>query len=254
MPRLPAGENPPFPSPGREPLEQRVTIAVPGAVPGAERVSAALAGEPTSSTIVVLAHGAGSGMDSESMRVFHAGLAARGCLAVRFNFPYKEARRKLPDRRPLLETCYRAAADFARGQSKLPAPRQPKIVLGGKSMGGRIASHLVAAGYPAHALVFLGYPLHPPAKPQQIRDQHLYSIRRPMLFLSGTRDVFARRDLLAPVVERLSSSGPGCRATLAWIEDGDHSFRVRGRPQMQVYTEALDTIVGWLTQVLKPET
>ena len=234
-------------------MEQRVTIAVLGAVPGAERVSAALAGEPASRTIAVFAHGAGSGMDSEFMRVFHDGLAERGCLAVRFNFPYKEAKRKLPDRRPLLETCYRAAADFARGQSKLPAPRQPKIVLGGKSMGGRIASHLVAAGYPAHALVFLGYPLHPPGKPQQIRDQHLYSIRCPMLFLSGTRDAFAQRDLLVPVVERLAGSGPGRRATLVWIEDGDHSFRVRGRPQTQVYTEALDTIVGWLTQVLKPE-
>ena len=101
--------------------------------------------------------------------------------------------------------------------------------------------------------MFLGYPLHPPGKPQQIRDQHLYSIRCPMLFLSGTRDAFAQRDLLVPVVERLAGSGPGRRATLVWIEDGDHSFRVRGRPQTQVYTEALDTIVGWLTQVLKPE-
>ena len=189
-----AGESPPTSLTNREPLNRLVAISMSGPVPGAGPVSAALAGEPASPTLVVLAHGAGGDMNSEFMRVFHAGLAERGCLTMRFNFPYKEARRKLPDRRPMLETCYGAAADFARGQSKLPAPRQPKIVLGGKSMGGRIASHLVAAGYPADALVFLGYPLHPPGKPQQIRDQHLYAIRCPMLFLSGTRDAFARRE------------------------------------------------------------
>ena len=86
-------------------MEQRVTIAVPGAVPGAERVSVALAGESASRTVAVFTHGAGSGMDSEFMRVFHDGLAERGCLAVRFNFPYKDAKRKLPDRRPLLKTA-----------------------------------------------------------------------------------------------------------------------------------------------------
>ena len=188
------------------------------------------------------------------MQRFHAGLAGRGCLGVRFNFPYKEAGRNFPDPRPRLETCYRAVADFARQQSRLPAPARPKIVLGGKSMGGRIASHLVAADYPAHGLVFLGYPLHPPGKPQQMRDQHLYAIRCPMLFLSGTRDAFARRELLAPVVERIASGGPGCHATLAWIEDGDHSFRVRGRPQEQVYGQALDTIAAWIDQVLSAET
>ncbi len=227
-----------------EQQEHRVRIAVPGA----GDVSAALAGNASSSAAVVLGHGAGSGMDSDFMRVFHSGLAERGLLAVRFNFPYKEAGRKLPDRRPLLETCFRAAADFVCGAAAADGPGRPrrqKIVLGGKSMGGRIASHLVASGYAADALLFLGYPLHPPGKTGQLRDAHLYGIGCPMLFLSGTRDAFAQPELLAPVVERI---GPG--ATLAWIEGGDHSYRVRGRPQKEVYIEALDTIAGWLNRVL----
>lgn len=180
-------------------------------------------------------------MDSDFMRLFHAGLAERGFLTLRFNFPYMEARRRLPDQRPVLESCYRAVADFVRERQQAEPPERPRLALGGKSMGGRIASHLVASGYAADALVFLGYPLHPPGKPEQMRDRHLYGIRCPMLFLSGTRDAFAHRELLAPVVERI-----GKQATLVWIEDGDHSFRVRGRPQKQVYTESLDTIADWL--------
>ena len=108
-------------------------------------------------------------------------------------------------------------------------------------MGGRIASHLVASGYPADALVFLGYPLHPPGKPDLMRDQHLYGIGCPMLFLSGTRDAFATPRLLEPVVERI-----GQGATLKWIEGADHSYRVRGRSQKEVHAEALDTVGQWL--------
>lgn len=182
------------------------------------------------------------------MRLFHTALAERGFLAVRFNFPYMEAGRKLPDRRPALEACYRAVADFMRVRLQPQGAAQQRLVLGGKSMGGRIASHLVASGYAADALLFLGYPLHPPGKPQQMRDQHLYGIRSPMLFLSGTRDAFAQPELLEPVVERI-----GKQATLVWVENGDHSLRVRGRPQQQVYAEALDTIAGWV-RGLRPET
>ena len=210
-------------------------------------MSAALAGDAAAAAAVVLAHGAGNDMDSGFMRVFHAGLADRGFLAVRFNFPYKEAGRKLPDPRPLLETCFRAVADFVRGGAApggLGRSGQQKIVLGGKSMGGRIASHLVASGYAADALLFLAYPLHPPGKPEQKRDAHLYGIGCPMLFLSGTRDAFSKPELLTPVVERI---GPG--VTLAWIEGGDHSYRVRGRPQKEVYTEALVTVTGWLNRI-----
>jgi hypothetical protein len=98
------------------------------------------------------------------------------------------------------------------------------VLVGGKSLGGRIASMCVADGMPAAGLVFLGYPLHPPGKPERIRDEHLYRIQVPMLFLHGTADPFARPTLLAEVVRKL-----GERATLEQIEGGDHSFNVRGR-------------------------
>ncbi len=213
--------------------EQRITVAVPGS----GEVSAALAGDPGSATAVLLAHGAGNDMDSEFLRIFHAGLATRGFLCLRFNFLYKQAGRRVPDRRPLLEACYRAAANFVR---QLPAPPGRHLVLGGKSMGGRIASHLLASGDGASGL-FLGYPLHPPGKPDQLRDQHLYGLDCPLLFLSGTQDAFAQRNLLAAVVGRI-----GKNATLEWIEGGDHSFRVRGRPLKEVYAQALDTTARWL--------
>ncbi len=222
---------PQVPAPGSG--EERVRVAVPGA--GA--VSVAVSGDASAPVAVVLAHGAGNDMDSDFMRALHAGLAGRACLVFRFNFLYKEAGRKLPDARPLLEKCFRAVADFARG--RLPAGA--KLALGGKSMGGRIASHLAASGYPAGALIFFGYPLHPPGKPEQLRDRHLDDIRCPMLFLSGTRDPFATRDLLDLVVRRL-----GARATLHAIEGGDHSFRVKGRPQQEVNAEALDVAAQWL--------
>lgn len=222
-------------------MEERVTIAVPGA----SKVSAVLAGDPAAPAAILLAHGAGNNMDSGFMRLFQAGLVERGFFAARFNFPYMEARRKLPDQRPVLETCYRGVADFVRAQLSPRSHTPPRLVLGGKSMGGRIASHLAASSYDAAALVFLGYPLHPPGKPEKMRDQHLYGIRCPMLFLSGTRDNFAERELLAPVVERI-----GPQATLVWIEGGDHSFRVRGRPQGEIYAEALDTIADWVKRLL----
>lgn len=198
-------------------------------------MSASLAGDAPASCAVILAHGAGNGMDAPFLRAFQSGLAERGFLAVLFNFSYMEAGRRLPDPRPRLEACYQAVADFVR--ARFPSR---KLIVGGKSMGGRIASHLVAGGYPADALLFLGYPLHPPGKPEQLRDQHLYGIPRPMLFLSGTRDSFATPDLLASVVARI-----GPHATLHWIPGADHSLKVRGRPQNEVYAEALDVITGW---------
>jgi predicted alpha/beta-hydrolase family hydrolase len=97
------------------------------------------------------------------------------------------------------------------------------ILAGGKSLGGRIASMCVADGMPAAGLVFLGYPLHPPGKPERVRDRHLYDIRVPMLFLQGTRDPFAQGPLLSKVLDKL-----GSRAELHAVEGGDHSFRVRG--------------------------
>jgi predicted alpha/beta-hydrolase family hydrolase len=119
-----------------------------------------------------------------------------------------------------------------------------RLVLGGKSMGGRIASQAVAAGLPADALVFLGYPLHPPGRFDTLRDRHLPAIIAPMLFVQGTRDAFARPDLLAAVL-----GGLGDRATLHSIEDGDHSFvvpRRTGRAPVQIEAEVAAAIASWL--------
>jgi predicted alpha/beta-hydrolase family hydrolase len=118
------------------------------------------------------------------------------------------------------------------------------VVLGGKSMGGRIASQAIAKGAPAEGLVFLGYPLHPPGRTRIRRDRHLPDIAVPMLFVQGTRDAFARWDLLEALRERLSPL-----ATLYRVDDGDHSFRVpkrAGRTPDEVQKEIFDVILRWL--------
>ena len=168
--------------------------------------------------ILVLAHGAGGTLRNPFLDGFAAGLAAAGVTCLRFNFLYSESGKRSPDREPLLRAAWTAA--FARGV-ELGEP----VWAGGKSMGGRIASMMVADGdLDAAGLVFVGYPLHPPGKPDRLRDEHLGRIRIPMLWLQGTADPFARWDLLEGVLGRL-----GKRVTLHRIEGGDHSFRVRGQ-------------------------
>jgi predicted alpha/beta-hydrolase family hydrolase len=165
-------------------------------------------------------------------------LAESGRLAILYNFPYTERGRRVPDPPALLEATVEAVAReaLALGASH--------VVLGGKSMGGRMASQAVAKGTPADALVFLGYPLHPPGRPEQLRDRHLPQIRVPMLFLQGTRDDFARLDLIEGVTGRL-----GALATLVRFEDADHSYRVRrasGQTGAEVEKRILAEIVAWL--------
>lgn len=173
---------------------------------------------------LVIAHGAGSGMEHPFLRGFSAALNEHGVATLRFNFPYREAGKKFPDRPPAAVAAWRAAMDAAGAR----AEGEP-LWAGGKSFGGRMASMAVAEGMPVAGLVFLGYPLHPPGKPAKLRDEHLYGVTAdgrpvPMLFLQGTRDTFATRELLESVVERI---GPA--AHLAWIEGGDHSFAVAGK-------------------------
>jgi hypothetical protein len=139
-------------------------------------------------------------------------LAARGVATLRFNFPYTEAGRRRPDPQPKLEACYRAVAGAVAEAFERPC-------LGGKSMGGRIASNIVADGFASSGLVFLGYPLHPPGHPERIRDEHLRRIEVPMLFLQGTRDPFATPGLLHQTVAGLPT------AELVEIAGGDHSFK-----------------------------
>lgn len=190
----------------------------------------ALGSGPREGPLVVLSHGAGGDMRGPVLEGFAAGLASADVGCLRFNFAYSEAGRRGPDREPALRQVWSAV--FSRAE-ELGEP----VWVAGKSMGGRIASMMVADGeLGAAGLVFVGYPLHPPGKPERIRDEHLYGIEVPMLFLQGTADPFAKWDLLTGVIERL-----GSRAALHVVEGGDHSFRVRGRPRHDVGT---GTVLG----------
>jgi predicted alpha/beta-hydrolase family hydrolase len=190
---------------------------------------------------VVLAHGAGSGMRTPFMAGVAEGLAAAGVATLRFEFPYMAAGRKPPDRPPRLLEAWQAA--FAAAADRSPTPP----LAGGKSMGGRIASMAAAEGMPASGLVFLGYPLHPPGRPERLRDEHLAAVTVPMLFIQGDRDPFARPDLLHAVIERL-----GDRARLVDVPGGDHSLRVSGRPRdaHAIGAALADPVAAFAHQVL----
>lgn len=191
--------------------------------------------------LYVMAHGAGAGMDHPFLDSMSTRLAARGVATLRYQFPYMQAGSKRPDRPPVLHAAVRAAVDAAA--KALPGV---PLVAGGKSMGGRMTSQLMAsAAHPAvRGLAFLGFPLHPAGKPARTRGDHLASVATPMLFLQGTRDTLADLDLVRQVI-----AGLGARADLHVVEGGDHSFDVlkrSGRDRDQVHDELADTIAGWL--------
>jgi predicted alpha/beta-hydrolase family hydrolase len=180
---------------------------------------------------------------------FSQTLSSLGLDIITFNFLYTEQRRRAPDRRPLLESCYRVVIDAARRE--LASARQC-LIIGGKSMGGRIATQ-VAADDPElelRGLVLLGYPLHPPGRPAERRDAHLPAVGRPMLFVQGSRDAFGTPDELAPVLATLASP-----TTVHVVEGGDHSFKVSSRDparQAGVYDDVQRTIVEWIRPLIKP--
>ena len=182
-------------------------------------------------------------MHSPFIRYFHTELAKQGFLTTKFNFPYMEARRKIPDKTDVLEATYRTIIEEVR---KGPHGTD-RLFIGGKSMGGRIASQVASKDESGlNGLFFLGYPLHPPGKTDQLRDRHLYNIKKPMLFLSGTRDNFARRDLLENVVKKI-----GPNAQLSWIEGGDHSLKASGpgAASQDGTREALTILSQWLENI-----
>src|SRR5262249_3216296 len=153
---------------------------------------------------LILGHGAGAGQTSSFMVTFATELAARGIDVVTFNFFYAEHRRGAPDKNDVLEACYRAVIEAVRKHAKL---RRNKLAIGGKSMGGRIASQVAASGAGDLAgLVFLGYPLHPPGKPEQLRSKHLPNIKTPMLFIQGSRDAFGTPEELRPIIKKLPAT------------------------------------------------
>jgi len=199
---------------------------------------------PGSTTAVILAHGAGNDMDSPFLCAVHEGLAARGSVAVKFNFPYTARGSRAPDRAPVLEDCYRRVLDAVRADRSIAAPR---IVIGGKSMGGRMASHLAAQGAEVAGALLLGYPLHPAGKPDQLRVAHLDRIRVPMLFLAGTRDPLCRLDLLRDAISRVRAP-----VDLHIIDGGDHSFNVPKslqRAPAAVLEEIITVCANWLARL-----
>lgn len=220
-----------------------------------DSVSALLYAAPTKErvgTTIILGHGAGAPQSHPFMRLFASGLAARGLDAMTFNFLYMDQGRRAPDPKAKLEACYAAVIEAAQKHKTLKGNH---LVIGGKSMGGRIASQ-VAAGTETEstvspkitdevaALVFLGYPLHPPGRPDKLRDAHLPDIKAPMLFIQGERDTFGTADELRATIRQHQLP-----ATLHVVQGGDHSLKVPksgGIPQAQLYENVMDEIVRWL--------
>ncbi len=192
----------------------------------------------------MLAHGAGAPQQSAFIVGFARGLAERGVDVLTFDFLYMEHGRRVPDRTEMLEGCYRDAIETARehfGRSG--------VFIGGKSMGGRIATHLAAAddadALGINGVVALGYPLHPPGKPQQLRAAHLSRIRVPMLIVQGERDPFGTPDELRPVLANVSGE-----VTLHVVGNGDHSLAPSRQKDSvaTAYVEIQDAIVKWIRE------
>ncbi|WP_437738402.1 alpha/beta hydrolase family protein [Sorangium sp. So ce1335] len=225
--------------------ERALSIPIPDGSVLSGVIHAPAARARRSGVAVVLGHGAGGDMHAPLLVDVARGLADRGHTVLRFNFPYKELGRKAPDRPEKLEMAYEAAI------ARLRKEKPERLVIGGKSMGGRIASLLAARAVPCDGLVFLGYPLHPAGRRDALRDEHLPAIKAPMLFLQGTRDPLCDLDLLRPVLKRL-----GRRARLHVVEGGDHSLEVlksSGRTPESVLAEILAAIGGWLVKRVSGE-
>jgi predicted alpha/beta-hydrolase family hydrolase len=200
------------------------------------------ASEPRLDAALILAHGAGAGQQSTFMTTFARALAGLGIDTVTFNFLYTEQKRRIPDRPPALEACYAAVCAAVRAEVDSAARA---LFIGGKSMGGRIATQVAASGLtePPRGIVLLGYPLHPPGRPHQRRDSHLPDITCPMLFVQGSRDAFGTPAELAPIIPNLRAA-----AAVHEVAGGDHSFKVSTNPARQaaVFADVQRTIVRWV--------
>ena len=224
-------------------------ITLPFEAPGIDGLSAAVheasATAAARASAVLLANGAGFHLDSPWMLSVARGLAQRGFAVLQFNYAYRERalregkRNRPPDAPARLEAAHATA--LAALQARYPERR---LLLAGKSLGGRIGTHLAAKGEPCAGVVLLGYPLHPPGKPDKRRDEHFAAIAQPALFLQGTRDALCDLDLLRESLGRF-----GGQTTLEVIEDADHSFHVRKtvaqRSDEQVLEYLLDRVARW---------
>ena len=193
---------------------------------------------------VLLAHGAGADLDAPALRAVADALADAKVPSLRFNYPYRDAGKKAPDRPAALLAATRAAVDELAARTKLPPER---LVLGGRSMGGRYCS-LVAGGdvdpVPALGLCLLGYPLYAPGKPESRRDDHFPRLAMPVLFVSGTRDSLARKPELLKSARKVK--GP---VTWCWLETADHGFKplkASGRSLADILDEVAQATVTWV--------
>lgn len=222
---------------GIGPTEWRIDV-------GPEQTTAILDRAPSgsSSAVFVCAHGAGGHMGDRGITQIAELYRSLDLDVVRFNFLYREKRQRRPDPMTLLKDCISAVV--ARTREEIGPQR---LLIGGRSMGGRAASMLAADDFRCDGLVLLAYPLHPPGRPEQLRDDHLPAIKVPVLCFNGTRDVFCRRDLMESVLERV---GPNWE--MHWLEGADHGFHVlksSGRTDGDVLQEIRSSSEGWLARL-----
>jgi len=195
---------------------------------------------------VILAHGANNDMNNPLIVAAARGLGREGFLTLRFNFPYKEKGHKSPDSQKKLVNTWRCVYRYLKDHPEFSVE---KVVAAGKSMGGRVASQMAAAGeLPVHGLIFLGYPLHAPGKKDKLRDSHLYAINVPLLFFAGTRDALCDLGLLKKVLARLKVA-----RELDVIDGGDHSFNLLKSAVIapeQVHGQIVQKMATWLKAAL----
>ncbi len=192
----------------------------------------------------ICAHGAGGNMNDRGLLQTANALRSRGLDVVRFNFLYKEKKSGRPDPMPRLKECITAVVARVREEIK---PK--KLLIGGRSMGGRAASTLAADGFACDGLLLLAYPLHPPGKPDQLRDAHLPSIRIPVICFNGTRDPFCTPDLMKAVLKNVKTDWK-----MHWVEGADHSFHVlksSGRTDAEVLAEIGNAAEVWVSRSIR---
>jgi uncharacterized protein len=231
------------------PVAEMQTVAV--AVTQSERVTAKLypaSGKSHSGASLILAHGAGGNQSSKFMVQMAQALAARGIDIITFNFLYSEAKRGLPDKNDKLEACYHGMITAFHSGLLIADAARRKLLIGGKSMGGRIATQVAATGaVDIDGIVLLGYPLHPPGRPDKLRSKHLPQIKAPMLFVQGSRDTFGTPEELAPILAPLKA-----HVDLYVVEGGDHSLKISKRAERSQADEdqaVLDQIEHWVRRL-----
>lgn len=192
-------------------------------------------------TGILLAHGAGVDQDHPYMIGLRDGLAENGLTVLTFNYPYKERGSRSPDRAPKLVACHRGAADFLRD-------RVDRLFLAGRSMGGRMATYLVAEGDPAQGVILYAYPLHPAGKPEKLRVAHFPDVHAPLLFFQGTSDALSRMELFDRHIRSLPN------ATIEILEGANHSFRGKGWTSESSLAFLVERTVAWIGEMSSGKT